>query len=63
MNKQINMKQECEAVIANDLMDSMIFYLQEFPERRDEFCKELTDAFTQTLQQLRKDFEEEEEED
>ena len=62
MNKQINIKRECEAIIENDLLEDMLFYFREFPERRDEFCEELTNTFTRTLQQLRKEMEETEDE-
>jgi len=60
MRKQIDMKRECEAIIENNLVDSMFYYLQDYPEQREEFCEELTNAFTRILQNLKKEFESDE---
>lgn len=60
MRKQIDMKRECEAIIENNLMGSMLYYFQDFPEQREEFCEELTNAFTRILQNLKKEFESDE---
>ena len=58
MDRQINIKRECKAIIENNIEDSILFYLQEFPEDRDEFCRELLIAFVLTLRQIRKEIEE-----
>lgn len=60
MKNQINMKRECKTIIENKLIDSILFYFQDYPEQREEFCEELTNAFTQILQNLKKEFENDE---
>ena len=63
IGKIIDIKKECEAIIENQMIDTLLFYFQEYPEQREEFCTELIKTMTETIYQLKKEIEEAETED
>lgn len=54
---------ECNNVLENDVMDSLIFYFEEYRTQRKEFAKNFKQAFCTLVDDLISDLEREEKED
>lgn len=54
---------ECNNVLENDVMDSLIFYFTEYRTQRKEFVKNFKQAFCTLVDDLISDLEREEKED
>ena len=51
-------KEECEAVVEN-FLDDILFYLTEYPSQRKEYADNLKNAFTDLIDTVVKEIEEE----
>ena len=43
---------ECETVIENEMLDSLLWYLQEYSNQRNDFAESFKKAFCQVLKEL-----------
>jgi 5'-deoxynucleotidase YfbR-like HD superfamily hydrolase len=53
--KMINLKEEIKAVVENDLLDSLLFYGQEYSEHRGEIFKEFEEQTIKLIRQVKKE--------
>ncbi|MEE3350412.1 MAG: hypothetical protein VZR09_10290 [Candidatus Gastranaerophilaceae bacterium] len=51
----INLKKEIEAVVENDLLDSLLFYGQEYREQREKIFKEFEEQTVKLIRQVKKE--------
>lgn len=51
----INFKEEVKAVLENDLLDSLLFYGQEYSEHREEIFKEFEEQTIKLIRQVKKE--------
>lgn len=54
---------ECNNVLENKIMDSLLYYFQEYRNQRKEFAKNFKQAFCTLVDDIISDLEREEEED
>lgn len=51
----INIEKEVSAVLENDLLDSLLFYGQEYPEDREKIFKEFETQTIKLIRQVKKE--------
>jgi hypothetical protein len=51
----INFKEEVKAVLEDDLLDSLLFYGQEYREHREEIFKEFEEQAVKLIRQVKKE--------
>ena len=54
-------KNECKATVENKMIDSLLFYFMEYPEEQKETAKNFKQAFSELVDQILKEINEEEE--
>lgn len=59
----MDIKRECEAVIDNEILASVLWYLQEYPDDRTELAIGFKTAFNKLIDQIMEELSEEEEEE
>lgn len=53
-----DIEKEIEAVVENDLLDSLLFYGAEYPENRDEIFKEFEKQSIKLIKKIKKELDE-----
>lgn len=57
----MDISKECEAVVDTEVLESVLWYLTEYPDKRAEFATEFKTAFNNLIDQIMEELNEEEE--